>query len=153
ALIAKDGADAFYTGPIARAVEAASRANGGILTVADFAAYTTTESPPLTCSYRGYGVISTPPPSSGGTTLCEILNILEGYDIKGLGFHSAASVHLMVEAMRHAFLERNTYLGDPAFVKNPLERLLSKDYAAAIRARIDPAKATPSEDVRPGAAP
>jgi len=151
--IAREGPDAFYKGPIAAAVEAASRANGGFLTAKDFAAYTTTEGPPLTCSYRGYVLVSSPPPSSGGTTICEILNVLEGYDMKALGFHSAQSVHLMVEAMRHAYLDRNTFLGDPAFVKNPLERLLSKDYAAAIRARIDPAKATPSKEVQPGTAP
>jgi gamma-glutamyltranspeptidase/glutathione hydrolase len=153
ALVAKDGPDAFYKGPIAKAVEAASRANGGILTAADFAAYTVTEGPPLTCSYRGFVLASSPPPSSGGTTICEILNILEGYDMKAAGFHSARAVHLMVEAMRHAYLDRNTYLGDPAFVKNPLERLLSKDYAAAIRAKIDPEKATPSAELQPGTAP
>ncbi|MFI5012888.1 MAG: gamma-glutamyltransferase [Hyphomicrobiales bacterium] len=152
-LIARQGPDAFYKGPIAAAVEAASKANGGILTAKDFADYTVTEGPPLTCGYRGFVLVSTPPPSSGGTTICEILNILEGYDLRALGFHSAQSVHLMVEAMRHAYLDRNTYLGDPDFVKNPLERLLSKDYAAAIRAKIDPAKPTPSKELRPGTAP
>jgi gamma-glutamyltranspeptidase/glutathione hydrolase len=152
-LVAQQGPDAFYKGPIAEAVEKASRANGGLLTAKDFAAYTVTEGPPLTCSYRGYVLVSSPPPSSGGTTLCEILNILEGYDMRALGFHSARSVHLMVEAMRHAYLDRNTYLGDPAFVTNPLERLLSKDYAAAIRAKIDPEKATPSAALKPGVAP
>ena len=152
-LIARQGPDAFYKGPIAQAVEHASKANGGILTANDFANYKVTEGPPLTCSYRGYALISSPPPSSGGTTICEILNILEGYDMKALGFRSAQSVHLMVEAMRHAFLDRNTYLGDPAFVKNPLDRLLSKDYATAIRARIDPEKATPSKAVQPGIEP
>jgi gamma-glutamyltranspeptidase / glutathione hydrolase len=152
-LIARQGPDAFYKGPVAKAVEDASARNGGVLTALDFAAYTTTEGPPLTCTYRGYSVISSPPPSSGGTAICETLNILEGYDLKALGFHSAAAVHLMVEAMRHAFMDRNTYLGDPAFTNNPLERLLSKDYAAAIRARIDPDKASISKDVQPGIAP
>ncbi len=152
-LIAREGPDAFYKGPIAQAVERASKANGGILTAEDFAAYTATEGAPLTCSYRGYGIVSSPPPSSGGTTMCEILNVLEGYDLRALGFHSARSLHVMIEAMRHAYLDRNTYLGDPAFVKNPLERLLSKDYAAAIRAAISPEKATPSATVKPGSAP
>ena len=138
---------------MAEAVEKASQANGGILTAKDFSSYKTTESAPLTCSYRGYVLASAPPPSSGGATLCEILNILEGYDLKALGFHSAQAVHFMVEAMRHAFLDRNTYLADPAFVKNPLDRLLSKDYAAAIRAKIDPGKATPSSKVEPGIEP
>jgi len=152
-LIAKQGPDSFYKGPIPTAVEQASKANGGILTAKDFASYTVTEGPPLTCSYRGYVLISSPPPSSGGTTICEIFNILEGYDLKTIGFRSAQSVHLMVEAMRHAFLDRNTYLGDPAFVKNPLDRLLSKNYATAIRAKIDPEKATPSKAVQPGIEP
>ena len=152
-LIARQGPAAFYKGPIAKAVERASKANGGILTAQDFANYTVTEGAPVTCSYRGYVLVSSPPPSSGGTTICEILNVLEGYDMKGLGFRSAQSVHLMVEAMRHAYLDRNTYLGDPAFVNNPLDRLLSKDYAAAIRSKIDPDRATPSKEVQPGAAP
>ncbi len=151
--IAKNGPDAFYKGRIPEAVEAASKAGGGIIDAADFAHYKISESEPLRCTYRGYVFISTPPPSAGGTTLCEILNILEGYDMKALGFHSAESVHVMTEAMRHAFLDRNTYLGDPDFVKNPLDRLLSKDYAAAIRAQIQPDKATPSSEVRPGSEP
>jgi gamma-glutamyltranspeptidase/glutathione hydrolase len=151
--IAKDGPDAFYRGRIPAAVEAASKAGGGILTSADFARYTITESAPLSCSYRGYVFVSAPPPSAGGTTLCEILNVLEGYDMKALGFHSAESIHVMTEAMRHAFLDRNTYLGDPDFVKDPLDRLLSKEYAAAIRAKILPDKSTPSAAVRPGSEP
>jgi gamma-glutamyltranspeptidase/glutathione hydrolase len=142
--IAQQGPDAFYKGPIPVAVEKASSANGGILTAQDFADYRVTEGPPLTCSYRGYRIVSAPPPSSGGTTICEILNILEGYDLKSLGFRSAPSVHLLVEAMRHAYRDRNTYLGDPAFVQNPLEQLLSKDYAAAIRAEVDASRATPA---------
>ena len=77
------------------------------------------------------------------SSLCEILNILEGYDLRGLGFRSAAEVHVLVEAMRHAFLDRNSQLGDPDFVQNPIARLLDKDYAAAIRAAIDPDRATP----------
>jgi len=97
--------------------------------------------------------VTAPPPSSGGATLCEMLNILEGYDLASFGFRSARSVHLLVEAMRHAYMDRNSYLGDPAFVENPLARLLSKDYAAAIRAKIDPERATPSKEVQPGIAP
>ena len=134
--IAADGPDAFYKGASAAAISKAAQAGGGMLTEADFAAYTVTVSAPLRCLYRGYLFLSSPPPSSGGTTMCEILDVLEGYDMKALGFHSAASVHVMVEAMRHAYLDRNTFLGDPAFVDNPLERLLSKDRAAQIRADI-----------------
>lgn len=151
--ISEGGPDAFYRGPVARAVAAASRAQGGILTEQDFANYTVTEQPPLACSYRGSEILSAPPPSSGGVTLCEILNILEGYDMKALGFHSARAVHLMVEAMRHAYRDRNSLLGDPAFVAIPLDRLLSKDYAASIRARIDPARATPADSRESAAAP
>ncbi|MGE4527898.1 MAG: gamma-glutamyltransferase [Rhodospirillaceae bacterium] len=152
-MIAQKGPSAFYHGPIAKAVAAASKAHGGILGETDFAAYTVTESRPLSCTYRGYAVLSAPPPSSGGVTLCQMLNVLEGYDLRGMGFRSARSVHLMTEAMRHAYLDRNTLLGDPAFVPNPLPRLLSKDYAAEIRERIDPDKATPSAELAPGTPP
>jgi len=147
--IAQQGPDAFYKGSIPIAVEKASSANGGILTARDFADYRAAEVPPLICSYRGYRIVSAPPPSSGGTTICEILGILEGYDLKALGFRSPQSVHLLVEAMRHAYQDRNSYLGDPDFVQNPLERLLSKDYAAAIRAEIDAGKAAPSAALQP----
>ena len=150
--IAKRGPDAFYKGKIPQAVEAAAKMGGGILTAADFADYTISESKPVTCDYRGYVFHSAPPPSSGGTTMCQILNTLEGYDLKGMGFNSAGTVHVMAEAMRHAFMDRNTFLGDPAFVKNPLDRLLSKEYAAAIREKITD-KATPSSEVQPGKAP
>jgi gamma-glutamyltranspeptidase/glutathione hydrolase len=151
--IAEKGADAFYKGTIARKIANASAANGGILTEADLAAYEAKDMAPISCAYRGFTVVSAPPPSSGGTTLCETLTILSGYDLKALGFRSAQSVHLMVEAMRHAYLDRNTLLGDPDFVKNPLEKLLSLDYAAAIRAKIDPDKATKSVDLQPGTEP
>jgi len=151
--ISRNGPDAFYKGAIPAAVERASKAGGGIITAADFASYKISESAPLSCTYRGYVFVSAPPPSSGGATMCQILNILEGYDMKGLGFHSAASVHYMTEAMRHSYMDRNTFLGDPAFVKNPLERLMSKEYAASIRAKISADKATPSVEVQPGMAP
>ncbi len=139
----------FYRGPIPTSVAKASSENGGILTAQDFADYAVTEMPPLNCSYRGYRIVSAPPPSSGGTTICEILNILEGYDLQALGFRSAQSVHLLVEAMRYAYRDRNTYLGDPAFVQNPLERLLSKDYAAEIRTAIDAGNAAPAATLEP----
>jgi gamma-glutamyltranspeptidase/glutathione hydrolase len=150
--IAADGPDAFYRGRIPAAVEAAATVGGGIITAADFAAYRVTEDSPIRCLYRGWDIRSAPPPSSGGVTLCEILNVLEGFDLRAMGFHSVLSVHLMTEAMRHAYLDRNTWLGDPAFVQNPLERLLSKGYAAEIRERIS-ARATPSADLGPGSSP
>ena len=151
--IAKDGPAAFYQGHVPAAVASAATADGGILTAADFAAYRAVDTAPLRCDYRGYTVISAPPPSSGGAALCEILNILEPNDLRALGFRSAASVQVLVEAMRHAFLDRNTYLGDPAFVANPLDHLLSKDYAAQIRASIAPDRAGKSADLHPGVAP
>ncbi len=151
--LADDGPGAMYGGSIGEQIVAASRASGGILQSRDFQTYRVRELPPVQCSYRGVQVFSSPPPSSGGTTLCEILTILEGYDLRSLGFHSAAEVHLLVEAMRHAFLDRNTRLGDPDFVANPIARLLDKDYAAAIRAKIDPENATPSASLPPGTPP
>jgi gamma-glutamyltranspeptidase/glutathione hydrolase len=147
--VAQQGTDAFYRGPIATMVAKASSESGGILTTEDFAGYTVTETPPLNCYYRGYRIVSAPPPSSGGTTVCEILNILEGYDLQALGLRSARSARLLVEAMRHAYRDRNAYLGDSAFVHNPLERLLSKDYAAEIRTAIDAGGALPAAALEP----
>ncbi|CFQ31824.1 gamma-glutamyltransferase [Yersinia bercovieri] len=151
--ISQRGADAFYQGKIPQAVEAAAKKGGGILTAADFANYKITETAPITCSYRGYKFVSSPPPSSGGVTLCETLNVLEGYDLKSMGFNSAAYIHTLTEAMRHAYMDRNTFLGDPEFVKNPIDRLLSKSYAADIRKQIIANQATPSVEVQPGMQP
>ena len=142
--ISESGPKVFYQGPIAEAVSAASRAHGGLLTREDFAAYTVTESSPISCGYRGYTVLSAPPPSSGGVALCEMLQVLQAYPLKALGFHSSESLHLMTEAMRHAYRDRNAYLGDPAFIDNPTARLLSMRHAEEIRARIQPHRATPS---------
>ncbi|WP_428538604.1 gamma-glutamyltransferase [Rhodopila sp.] len=149
--IADHGPDAFYKGDIPRQVEAASRAGGGILTAADFAAYRVTEAAPLTCPYRGY-VVETAPPPGGGVTVCQILNILQFYDLDEIGFHSAEAVHVMAEAFRLAFFDRNTYLGDPDFVHAPLHRLLSTDYAARLRGTIGD-RATPSASLGPAVAP
>jgi gamma-glutamyltranspeptidase/glutathione hydrolase len=151
--ISDGGAGAFYEGPIAEAVVAASEANGGILTVRDFADYAVRETAPLHCGYRDVEIISAPPPSSGGTTICQILNIVEGWEMGEMGFNSSQSVHHFAEAMRHAFVDRNFQLGDPDFVDNPVERLVSDEYAAAMRATVDPEKAAKSEDVRPGTPP
>jgi gamma-glutamyltranspeptidase/glutathione hydrolase len=152
-LLAKDGPDAFYRGPIAQSIVAASQAQGGLFTQADFEQYSVSELPPIRCAYRGFEIISAPPPSSGGTTICEILTILSAYPMKDLGFHSARGVHLMAEAMRHAFVDRNNSLGDPDFVKNPVETLLSEGHAASIRAAIEEGRATPSSAVKLGTAP
>jgi gamma-glutamyltranspeptidase/glutathione hydrolase len=151
--ISESGEDGFYKGAVGAAIVASSQAGKGIITQADLDQYRTRELKPVECDYRGYGVVSAPPPSSGGIVICEILNILEGYPLKELGFRSAQSVHYQIEAMRHSYVDRNSYLGDPDFVKNPLERLLSKEYAGQIRAAIDPAKAGVSQDIKPGVPP
>ena len=151
--ISERGSNAFYRGPIADAVVAASIANGGVLTKGDFAAYTVTELKPVICSYRGYTIVSAPPPSSGGVTLCEMLRVLEAYPLKTLGFHSSGSIHLMTEAMRYAYMDRNAFLGDPAFVKNPVDRLLSDGHIKDIRAQIRPNRAGVSKALGASAGP
>ena len=152
-LISEKGEDGFYKGPVGAAIVASSQAGNGIITQADLDQYKTREMKPVECSYRGYGIVSAPPPSSGGVVICEILNILEGYPLKELGFRSAQSVHYQIEAMRHAYVDRNSYLGDPDFVTNPLDRLLDKNYAAQIRAVIAPDKAGVSKEIKPGVPP
>lgn len=152
-LISQRGTAGFYQGPVGRALVASSRAGRGILSQQDLDQYRARELAPIECDYRGYQVVSAPPPSSGGVVICEMLNILEGYPLKELGFRSAQAVHYQIEAMRHAYLDRNSWLGDPEFVKNPLERLLDKAYAAKIRAAIDPDKAGVSRELKPGTPP
>jgi gamma-glutamyltranspeptidase/glutathione hydrolase len=152
-LIRDGGPDAFYKGPIADAVVAASQAHGGILTKADFAGYTVSETAPITCQYRGYTLVSAPPPSSGGIVMCQMFKVLEAYPLGEYGFHSSAELHVMTEAMRNAYFDRNTFLGDPAFVNNPIERLLSSAHIEEIRARIKPNQATPSLTLGQAAAP
>jgi len=151
-LVATQGPDAFYKGAIAQEVVKVSHKNGGILTQADFANYRVAETQPLRCSYRGYEIISAPPPG-GGTTLCEMLNVLEGYKLGQLGYHSSASLHPMLSAMLYAYADRNTYLGDPDFVKNPVNQLLSKGYAARIRAKIPKQRAISPKPLYSGLSP
>ncbi|MEQ5724987.1 gamma-glutamyltransferase [Providencia rettgeri] len=151
--IAQNGPSAFYEGEIPKIVEEASKKNGGILTAKDFADFTITDTAPVSCTYRGYQFISAPPPSSGGVTICQTLNILEGYDLKEMGFNSADYIHTLTEAMRYAYMDRNTFLGDPEFVDNPTEKLLSKAYAEELRKEIKPNQATPSTQVQPGIGP
>ncbi len=152
-LISDQGAEGFYRGAVATAIAAASAAGKGLITQTDLAQYRTRELAPVECDYRGYHIVSAPPPSSGGVIVCEMLNVLEGYPMKELGFRSAQAVHYQIEAMRHAYMDRNSYLGDPDFVNNPLARLLDKGYAGLIRAAIDPAKAGISKDIKPGVPP
>jgi len=142
--ISKDGPEAaFYKGPIGAAIAEASRKGGGIITTADLAHYKVRELPPVECDYRGFHIISAPPPSSGGVMVCEILQILQAYDLSKMGFHSADDIHFLVEAMRRAFADRRD-LGDPDFAKNPVAELISSAHADKLRETIDPLRATPS---------
>ncbi len=135
-IVARAGAAGFYRGPIARAIVGASRRNGGILALDDFRSYTSEVLMPVTCRYRGYLIVSAPPPSSGGTTMCEILSIVDRYPFARDGFGSVASIRHDVEAERLAYADRNTYLGDPDFVDNPVSRLLAPAYITRQLSRI-----------------
>ena len=148
--ISRRGTAGFYQGQTGAALVAASTAGKGIITQADLDAYQTRELPPVECDYRGKHIIAPPPPSSGGIVLCEMLNILEGYPLRDYGFGSARAVHVEIEAMRRAYVDRNHLLGDPAFVDNPLAKLLDKRYAEAIRSKIDPRRAGVSSQIKPG---
>lgn len=147
-LISRRGSAAFYRGSIAHAIVTASRAHGGILSLKDFADYSVQWAKPVECRYHGYTVLSDPPPSSGGVTICEILRILSPYPFSKWGYGSVSSIHYLAEAERRAFADRNTYLGDPAFVRNPIAALLSSRHAAALRASIKPDAATPSVEIK-----
>ena len=150
--ISQHGVDGFYKGPVAAALVAASKAGGGIITQADLDRYSTRELAPLECDYRAFRIITAPPPSGGGIALCEMLNILEGYPLKSMGRGSAQAVHYQIEAMRYAYADRNALLGDPDFVKNPVERLIDDAHAAKIRTSIDPKRAGSSLAIRQGSA-
>jgi gamma-glutamyltranspeptidase/glutathione hydrolase len=145
--LAKDP-DTFYHGAMAHELAAAIQKGGGLVTAKDLAAYEVKEREPIRGSYRGYDIISAPPPSSGGVALIEILNILEGFDLAKLGNRSADAIHLEVEAFRRAFYDRADFLGDPDFTKVPVAQLIDKKYAAAWRDSIDPNHATPNKDLK-----
>jgi gamma-glutamyltranspeptidase / glutathione hydrolase len=140
--------DDFYHGALAGELAAALQKGGGILTAADLAQYEVKEREPIRGSYRGYDIISAPPPSSGGTVLLESLNILEGYDLAKLGNRSTQSIHFTTEAFRRAFFDRAEFMGDPDFSKIPVAQLIDKKYAAAWRDSIQPLKATGSKELR-----
>jgi gamma-glutamyltranspeptidase/glutathione hydrolase len=151
--IGKHGADGFYRGKTGAAIVKTSRAGGGIIDQEDLNRYKTRELPPLECDYRGYHLISAPPPSSGGIAICEMLNILEEYPLRELGWGSAQALHYEIEAMRHAFADRNSLVGDPDFVGIPIPQLIDKSYAAKIRDSIKSDRAGISSDIRQGVAP
>ena len=139
----------FYEGETAKLIVADMKANGGIITMEDLRTYEPTIRQPLRGTYRGYDILTMPPPSSGGIALLEMLHMLEPYDLDAMGWHSSQYVHTLVEVMRRAFADRSTYLGDTDFVKVPVAGLLSREYAKT-RAKDITDKATPSKDVKGG---
>jgi gamma-glutamyltranspeptidase/glutathione hydrolase len=145
--IADEGADVFYKGWIADRIAEDMQKHGGLISKEDLAAYRAVQRKPVTGRFRDYEILSMPPPSSGGVGLIEMLNILENLDLKKEGRYSAAGLHLIIEAMRRAYLDRARYLGDPDFVTVPVEKLTSKDYARKVAATIDPAKASRSVEI------
>ena len=145
--IAMNGADGFYTGWVADAIADDMRANGGIITKADLAQYEAKVRAPVRGTYRGYEIISMPPPSSGGVALIQMLNTLENFDLKSQGRYSAETLHLMIEATRRAFLDRARYLGDPDFTDIPVQRLTSKEYARTLAQGIDRTRASSSVEL------
>jgi gamma-glutamyltranspeptidase/glutathione hydrolase len=139
--VGEHGPDYLYHGPLGRAIADDMAANGGLITFEDIEAYETFERPPVRGTYRGYEIVSMAPPSSGGAHIIQILNILEGFDVRAMGFGSADAVHLTAEAMKIAFADRFQYMADPATTVIPLDWLTSKAYAGERRRQIDPARA------------
>jgi gamma-glutamyltranspeptidase/glutathione hydrolase len=149
-LIAKQGSKGFYQGVTASKIASAVQEAGGVMTVADLANYKAKIRHPITGTYRGYEIISMPPPSSGGIHLVQILNILENYPIGKWGHNSANTIHVMSEAMKRAYADRSEYLGDDDYVSVPMKALTNKAYANSIAKQIDIKRATPSELIKPG---
>src|SRR5262245_41831325 len=147
--IAAEGPKGFYEGPVAEKIVAAVRKAGGIMTTEDLKNYSAVLRTPVRGTYRGYDIVSMPPPSSGGVHLIEMLNILEAYDMTALGAGTPQSLHLLIEVLKRAYADRAAFLGDPDAVKIPISGLLSKKYAASLRATIGD-KATPAADIKPG---
>ena len=148
--IATEGPDGFYKGEVAEKIAASVQEAGGSMTVEDLANYRAVIRAPVTGTYRGHEIVSMPPPSSGGTHIIQILNVMEGYPIGFLGHNSSDTIHLMAEAMKRAYADRSEYLGDPDFVDVPVKALTSKDYAAKIGEGISLNRATPSATIKPG---
>jgi gamma-glutamyltranspeptidase/glutathione hydrolase len=148
--IAVTGVGGFYSGPVAQKIVEAVNAAGGRMTIEDLASYHAVERQPVSGTYRGYTVVSMPPPSSGGAHIIELLNILEGFPLAAQGLNSAASLHELAEAEKLAYADRAAWLGDPDFVKIPLAGLISKAYAEHLRGLIALDRARPAVDIRPG---
>lgn len=151
--IGENGARGFYEGPVADRIVAEMKQGGGLITLDDLKNYKPVEREPVRGSYKGYEIVSMPPPSSGGAHVIQMLNILEGYDLKALGHNSADTIHRLVEAMRRVYADRAKYMGDPDFIHVPLEGIVSKAYAAQLRGKIDLEHATKSADVSAGRPP
>jgi gamma-glutamyltranspeptidase / glutathione hydrolase len=149
--IRRHGADGFYKGETARLLAADMQASGGLITLSDLEEYRAVERAPIAGSYRGYSVITAPPPSSGGIGVLQMLGVLEETDFAKHGAGSAASLHMLAETMRRYFADRSEYLADPDFYQVPVSRLLDKRYIAGLRRSIDSSRATPSVELRPGA--
>ena len=150
ARLQKNGPREFYEGTTARLIAEAMKKNGGLITLADLQAYHVAERTPLRGTYRGYDIITMPPPSSGGIALLQMLAMLEPHNVGALGAQSAAKYHLFTEVMRRAFRDRAEYLGDPDFVKIPVAELLDRSYLKKRMADFSPTHATPSEKIEPG---
>ncbi len=150
ATLRKNGARDFYEGEIAGKFAAFMKTSGGLITLDDLRNYKVKEREPVRGTYRGYEIVTAPPPSSGGVAMMEMLNILEGVPLKDSGPLSAKSIHWVTEAMRRAFADRAEYMGDPDFNRLPVRGLTDKKYAERLRASIDPETASKSEDVRAG---
>ncbi len=146
--IAAQGRDGFYQGETADKIIAAIKGAGGTMTAEDLRDYHSVKREPVRGDYRGYEIVSMPPPSSGGIHIIQILNILEGYDLRASGANTAKTIHLMAEAMQLAYADRAEYLGDPDFIKIPVKGLTSQKYADSLRAKIDPDKARPGAEIR-----
>lgn len=149
-LISQQGAKAFYEGAIAQKIVAEMAPHANALSLQDLRDYKVAEREPVRGSYRGYQIVTMPPPSSGGAHLIQILNMMERWPMNQWGADSAQSVHYMTEAMKLAYADRSEYLGDPDFVKIPLKGLISKSYASELAASIKPQQARPGKDIRPG---
>ena len=148
--IEKIGAQEFYTGKTAQLIADDMKAHNGLITLEDLKNYVAKERVPVRGTYRGYEILSMPPPSSGGAIMVEILNILEAYDLRSMGYNSAARYHLVTEAMRRAFADRSEYMGDADFVDVPVKTLIDKKYAETRRASIDLNRATASTEIGHG---
>lgn len=144
------GAKEFYSGKTAQLIAADMKANNGLITLDDLKGYVAKERTPLIGTYRGHEIITMPPPSSGGIVMLQVLNMLEGYDVRGMGLNSSAKFHVLAEAMRRSFADRAEYMGDPDFSDVPVNKLIDKKYAEIRRNSILPDRASSSQDIRFG---